>query len=236
MKATSCSFGPDALNAKELGNRYGNEAVAGLHPTAMTFVADRRVAALGSDGNSDTAPSTTQGVAFPITCSRSTRWECTSWTTWPSRICVRHVRRRDDGTSCSSPHPCRSAEGQARRSTRSRSCDTPRAEESRPVSTDSRSTAAERARRPTLGRFPAARRPLRGFVCVGARPRRRAGRTSRRELLVRPVRPDVTGPIRRSLPTTLALTARTRRYQGSVATSLPKELDAARAGKQEQTS
>jgi kynurenine formamidase len=41
-------------------------AKAGLHPTAMPFVAERRVAALGSDGNSDTAPSTTDGVAFPI--------------------------------------------------------------------------------------------------------------------------------------------------------------------------
>jgi kynurenine formamidase len=37
-------------------------AKAGLHPTAMPFVAERRVAALGSDGNSDTAPSTTEGV------------------------------------------------------------------------------------------------------------------------------------------------------------------------------
>jgi kynurenine formamidase len=40
-------------------------AKAGLHPTAATFLADREVAALGSDGN-DTAPSTTEGVAFPI--------------------------------------------------------------------------------------------------------------------------------------------------------------------------
>jgi kynurenine formamidase len=32
----------------------------------MAFVAERRVAALGSDSNSDTAPSTTEGVAFPI--------------------------------------------------------------------------------------------------------------------------------------------------------------------------
>ncbi len=39
---------------------------AGLHPTAMSFVAERRVAALGSDGNSDTAPSTIDGVGFPI--------------------------------------------------------------------------------------------------------------------------------------------------------------------------
>ena len=67
MKATSWSFGPDTLNAwRNSGYRYGNEAVAGLYPTAMTFVADRRVAALGSDGHSDTAASTTQGVAFPI--------------------------------------------------------------------------------------------------------------------------------------------------------------------------
>jgi len=48
----------------ELGDTNGS--VAGLHPTAMTFIADRRVAALGSDGNSDTAPSTTEDVAFPI--------------------------------------------------------------------------------------------------------------------------------------------------------------------------
>jgi hypothetical protein len=41
-------------------------ARAGLHPTAMPFVAERRVAALGSDGNSDAAPSMTEGVAFPI--------------------------------------------------------------------------------------------------------------------------------------------------------------------------
>ncbi len=39
---------------------------AGLHPTAMQFVNERGVAALGSDGNSDTAPSTTEGVDFPI--------------------------------------------------------------------------------------------------------------------------------------------------------------------------
>ena len=39
---------------------------AGLHPTALEFLADRRVAVLGSDGNNDTAPSTTEGVAFPV--------------------------------------------------------------------------------------------------------------------------------------------------------------------------
>jgi kynurenine formamidase len=39
---------------------------AGLHPSAARFLADRRVAALGSDGNNDTAPSATEGIAFPI--------------------------------------------------------------------------------------------------------------------------------------------------------------------------
>jgi kynurenine formamidase len=42
------------------------EAKAGLDPKTASFLADRCVAALGSDGNNDTAPSTTEGVAFPI--------------------------------------------------------------------------------------------------------------------------------------------------------------------------
>jgi kynurenine formamidase len=41
-------------------------AKAGLHPTAALFLAERRIAALGSDGNNDTAPSTTEGIGFPI--------------------------------------------------------------------------------------------------------------------------------------------------------------------------
>jgi kynurenine formamidase len=41
-------------------------AKAGLHPTTASFLADRQVAALGSDGNSDTAPSTTEGIDFPM--------------------------------------------------------------------------------------------------------------------------------------------------------------------------
>ena len=50
----------------ELGGWDTRNAKAGLHPAAATFLADREVAALGSDGNNDTAPSTTEGVAFPI--------------------------------------------------------------------------------------------------------------------------------------------------------------------------
>ena len=50
----------------ELGPWDTVNSKAGLHPTAMTLLAERGVVALGCDGNSDTAPSTTEGVAFPI--------------------------------------------------------------------------------------------------------------------------------------------------------------------------
>lgn len=39
---------------------------AGLHPSAMPLLAERGVALLGSDGNNDTAPSSTDGVGFPV--------------------------------------------------------------------------------------------------------------------------------------------------------------------------
>ncbi|MFE1980299.1 cyclase family protein [Streptomyces mirabilis] len=51
---------------EELGPWDVAAARAGLHPTAMEFVADREVAVLGSDGNNDTAPSVVRGVAFPV--------------------------------------------------------------------------------------------------------------------------------------------------------------------------
>jgi kynurenine formamidase len=50
----------------ELGPWDTASAKSGLHPTAMTFLAERAVSALGSDGNSDTAPSSTEGIDFPI--------------------------------------------------------------------------------------------------------------------------------------------------------------------------
>jgi kynurenine formamidase len=55
-----------ARRLAELGPWDTGKAKAGLHPTTASFLADRQVAALGSDGNSDTAPSTTDGVSFPI--------------------------------------------------------------------------------------------------------------------------------------------------------------------------
>ena len=39
---------------------------AGLHPTALELLAERRIGVLGSDGNSDTAPSVVEGVDFPV--------------------------------------------------------------------------------------------------------------------------------------------------------------------------
>jgi kynurenine formamidase len=39
---------------------------AGLHPAALEFLAERRIAVLGSDGNNDTAPSSAEGVDFPV--------------------------------------------------------------------------------------------------------------------------------------------------------------------------
>ena len=50
----------------ELGSWDTSRARAGLHPTCARFLAERGVAALGSDGNNDTAPSTTAGIEFPI--------------------------------------------------------------------------------------------------------------------------------------------------------------------------
>ena len=55
-----------ARRLAEMGPWNTAEAKAGLHPTAMPLLAERGVAALGSDGNNDTAPSTTEGVGFPI--------------------------------------------------------------------------------------------------------------------------------------------------------------------------
>jgi kynurenine formamidase len=51
---------------KELGRWDSAASRAGLHPTAVEFVAERRVAVLGSDSNNDTSPSAAEGVDFPV--------------------------------------------------------------------------------------------------------------------------------------------------------------------------
>src|SRR5487761_851263 len=54
------------LRRRELGPWDVARSRAGLHPQAMEYLADLEVAALGSDSNSDTAPSGVDGVAFPV--------------------------------------------------------------------------------------------------------------------------------------------------------------------------
>jgi len=50
----------------ELGPWDTASSKAGLHPSCALFLDERGVAALGSDGNNDTAPSAAEGVDFPI--------------------------------------------------------------------------------------------------------------------------------------------------------------------------
>src|SRR5215470_6901833 len=54
------------LRRDQLGPWDVARSRAGLHPQAMEYLAERRVAVLGCDSNSDTAPSTVEGVAFPV--------------------------------------------------------------------------------------------------------------------------------------------------------------------------
>ncbi|WP_093652155.1 cyclase family protein [Streptomyces wuyuanensis] len=54
------------LRRREHGPWNTAEARAGLHPEAVEFLVDRRVAMLGSDGNNDAAPSAVAGVGFPV--------------------------------------------------------------------------------------------------------------------------------------------------------------------------
>jgi kynurenine formamidase len=54
------------LRRATLGPWDAATARAGLHPSVMDLLADRRIAVLGSDGNNDTAPSAAAGVDFPV--------------------------------------------------------------------------------------------------------------------------------------------------------------------------
>ncbi len=50
----------------ERGPWDASAARAGLHPTLLPVLAERQIAALGSDGNNDTAPSVTDSIGFPV--------------------------------------------------------------------------------------------------------------------------------------------------------------------------
>ncbi|MEU9988917.1 cyclase family protein [Streptomyces sp. NPDC048045] len=54
------------LRRRRLGAWDVSLARAGLHPAAMRFPAERGVSVLGSDGNSDAAPSAVAEVPFPV--------------------------------------------------------------------------------------------------------------------------------------------------------------------------
>jgi kynurenine formamidase len=49
------------MGAWDVGNSR-----AGLHPTAVRFLAERQVSVLGSDGNNDAAPSVVADVPYPV--------------------------------------------------------------------------------------------------------------------------------------------------------------------------
>ena len=51
---------------KALGAWDVAHAGAGLHPSALEFVVERKIAVLGSDSNNDAAPSMVEGVDFPV--------------------------------------------------------------------------------------------------------------------------------------------------------------------------
>jgi kynurenine formamidase len=51
---------------RELGPWDVARARAGLHPAALEFIAERKVAVLGSDSNSDSAPSAAESVDLPV--------------------------------------------------------------------------------------------------------------------------------------------------------------------------
>jgi kynurenine formamidase len=50
----------------ERGPWDASAARAGLHPALLPLLAERQIAALGSDGNNDTAPSAADGIDFPV--------------------------------------------------------------------------------------------------------------------------------------------------------------------------
>jgi len=74
-EAQQVHVGPGDLLFVRVGHRRRRDELgpwdvarsrAGLHPGACEYLAERQVAVLGSDSNSDAAPSIVDGVAFPV--------------------------------------------------------------------------------------------------------------------------------------------------------------------------
>jgi hypothetical protein len=64
--ATFCWSGPATPGASPSWARGTSRPQGRAAPDHMPFVAERRVAVLGSDGNSDAAPSLTDGVPIAV--------------------------------------------------------------------------------------------------------------------------------------------------------------------------
>ena len=123
--ATSCSSAPVTRGAWPSSSPgTPRKAKAGCTPPRRRSWRTGEVAALGSDGNSDTAPSTTEGVGFPDPRPRDQRHGRPPARLPPVRGRRAALRGRPGaGSSCSSPLHCGSSAGRGRRSIRSRSSD-----------------------------------------------------------------------------------------------------------------
>jgi Predicted metal-dependent hydrolase len=64
------------LRRFQLGPWDAADARAGLHPAVMEYLADRKIALLGSDGTTTPRPARCRALTFPCMCSRSPRWAC----------------------------------------------------------------------------------------------------------------------------------------------------------------
>ena len=106
----------------ELGAWDAAGARAGLHPTALPLLAERGIAALGSDGNNDTAPSTTAGIDFPIHVLAINAMGLHLLDYLQFEDLAGCARRTTAGRSCASSPPFGCRRRRVRLSTRSRSC------------------------------------------------------------------------------------------------------------------
>ncbi len=130
-EAQQVSIGPGDLLFVRTGHRRRRDelgpwdaatARAGLHPEALEFIAERKVAVLGSDSNSDVAPASRQALSCQSTCSRLTRLASTCSTTCGSRTSCRSARRLAAGPSSALSPRCDCRTEPVPPSTRSRSC------------------------------------------------------------------------------------------------------------------
>ena len=97
----------------------------GCTPRRRGFWPSAQISVLGSDGNNDTAPSTTEGVAFPMHVLAINAMECTCSTTSSSRTWCRTCEAAGRWEFLFVAAPCASSEEPARLSTPSRSSDPP---------------------------------------------------------------------------------------------------------------